>query len=203
MNTLLLALSFGATAPATYSQLDSMLANTLIKHGANYEQIVLENLTKAQPNVIHALADQADKLEVITELEKNCYFVKVQDLTSDIRVMSQRYNRVKDCPPIDDVKLLPTLDAIDSCIKFNRAYAKTLENHRRINLVDAAALDEYILENKKHAELWEAMREAQSTCWSNFNRRLALGKIITLIGEDEFYEQKFPPCVPLWQFVEE
>lgn len=198
----LLILTVGLTSVPQYSTMDSMLANTLLIQGNQMNKKLIENMLQSQPNVLYAIKAQAIKEELLDKKEV-WYFVKTSEFALDVKVISQRFHCLENAPKLSDKQYLLTKEQCEAGMEFNRQYQKTLESRALMETDRREAFQEYMAYNRQHYELYDAMRDAQCDYNMITCRRKAMAKVIRLIGEEDFYNRKFPPCVPLWQFVEE
>jgi hypothetical protein len=66
----------------------------------------------------------------------------------------------------------------------------------------ADIITQAINETQQLYHVWDAVRDARCEFYYVTVRRQALLKLRGLIGENDYYEAKLPPYVPIWRFTE-
>jgi hypothetical protein len=163
------------------------------------------------PDIQAAVHKAGVDLEVLDPREIRYMFSRVEDFQGDLRILRNRYEELKDAPPVASSERFPDSDTINEAIRFNRAHRKWLEG-RTIWEADRAELYKTATdETDRLYRAWDACREARGECYYVTLRRQGLARLKSyldkmeeegLVGNNAWLNGDMPPCVPVWRFRE-
>lgn len=169
--------------------------------------IVILTTTKDVPetyfgNIAEPLRFTAVCMQALDQRELKYYLAKQQDFTIDLKNVRQRVKDIQHAPSLDNVYLFPYCqDQIILYVQLNRAYKRHLET-----MLELYPNDERIVETLKDVDAlyraWDSLRDAINPYYYVTARRMALAKLVELIGQDAFSNGCMPPPVPIWKFTE-
>ena len=138
-------------------------------------------------------------LEIMDTREDRYVLTKHIEFKTDMDMLRARYKDLQNSPPLNLVALLPPRVIANELLLFNKAYENYLKEC--INLYPHNRQFQLAMEDTKILyTFWDAVRDAQCEYYYIHIRKQALKKVISMIGEEDFFASKFPPHVPLWAF---
>ncbi|MER3416251.1 MAG: hypothetical protein C4297_08595 [Gemmataceae bacterium] len=138
--------------------------------------------------------------EILDPRETRYILARPEDLASDLKLLRDRYQDLKDAPPLVDCLRFPDRSTINELLVHNRAYRNSTEARQPIELTHRAD----ILSAQREADLlyqiWDTARDARCEYYYITVRRQALKRLRELIGQEAYLKGELPPHVPLWRY---
>jgi hypothetical protein len=148
-----------------------------------------------------AIHQTAMEWEILDAREKRYVLAKPDDFQEDLDFLRKRNIDLEDAPKVGESDRLPSRQAVNDNIRFNRAYRKNLETRLLWEPDRANVIGEAIRETEKLYKLWDAMRDAKCDYHYVTVRRLALKKLKEMVGPEIYFTGELPPYVPDWRFA--
>jgi hypothetical protein len=139
--------------------------------------------------------------EILDGRETRYVLAKREDFQEDLDFLRKRRNDLDDAPKVGESDRLPSRQAVNDNIRFNRAYRKNLETRLLWESDRANVISEAIRETEKLYKMWDAMRDAKCEFHYVTVRRLALKKLKEMVGPEIYLTGEVPPYVPDWRFI--
>jgi hypothetical protein len=178
---------------------DLMLAALLLTAPVGApEQTPPQERWPAMQGAIHQIAID---WEILDPRETRYVLGKPEDFQEDLNFLRKRRIDFEDVPKVSESDRLPTKQAVNDNIRFNRAYRKNLETRLTWEPDRANLINEAIQETEKLYKIWDAMRDAKCDYHYVTVRRLALKRLKDLIGPEVYLTGESPPYVPDWRFA--
>jgi hypothetical protein len=118
----------------------------------------------------------------------------------DIDELRMRRIELAEAPRLNEAAWLPTLQAANNNITFNRAYRNGLIQRLQWEPDRADTIITALDETEQLNQMWNAIREAKSdSCWTPYRRR-NLAELKRLMSEEDWQACVLPPYVPDWRF---
>lgn len=139
--------------------------------------------------------------ELLDQRELRYILTKLDEVTSDWRMIQRRANSLKNAPYlVDHLRFTMDRSTVNELLLFNRAYRQHLDNclplySRSIEIRMAHE------ENEILYQVWNCVRDAKCEYYYTHIRRQALARLQTMIGEENFNKGWMPPHVPIWRFT--
>ena len=111
-------------------------------------------------------------------------------------------------PHLCDVDKFPSRTVVSASLEFNRAYRGQLELQRSLYMERDPRYTWYsdaIKETDQLYEAWQLLSIGiynRDTKYVNLWTREQLQKLREMIGDDNFFNGRMPPPVPIWRFRE-
>lgn len=154
------------------------------------------------PAVQAALHHTAVEWEILDPRETRYVLAKAEDFQEDLDFLRKRRADLADAPKLIDSKRLPDREAVNECVRFNRAFRKTLETRLVWEPDWAELIGESLRETERLYKVWDAIRDAKCDMHYVTVRRMALVKVRDHLGEDRYMAGELPSYVPEWRFVD-
>lgn len=156
-------------------------------------------------HIDHALNDVIQDVAIEMEIwdpRENRAAFSTYDSFNNLNLIRQRRVDLVGAPALCMCERYPARNEITNLLNFNLAY--------RCQLSMEIARVPYRFDELKTAQqqaeklhlIWDTIRDSRCEYYYIYVRRLALRRVVELIGEDEFYNGHLPPFVPCWQFRE-
>jgi hypothetical protein len=152
------------------------------------------------PAIRDAIHQVAVEWEILDERETRYVLTRPEDFCTDLNMLRRRYQDLKDAPKVIDANRFPERPLVNELIRFNRAFRKSIETRRQNEVDRADSYREIVLETDRLYQVWDAVRDSRCDFYYVTVRRQALQKLQTLLGEEDYYQAKLPPNVPVWRF---
>ena len=154
---------------------------------------------EAPPCPLTAFQSVAVSLEIMdAEKEKLWRFAERKCFALDLSTMQDRYQDLRDAPPIADAIRFPHRHFCRAALDANRDYREWLEAHTAIE--SSPWVYEAIAECEATREVWDCADDANSEYCYVSARRASLKRLLELIGPHAYYAGCLPPYVPVWRF---
>lgn len=148
-----------------------------------------------------AIHQTAIDWEILDPRETRYVLAKPEDFQEDLDFLRRRRNDLADAPFVGESDRLPSRQAVNDNIRFNRAYRKKLETRMQWEPDRASVIGEAIRETEKLYKIWDAIRDAKCDFHYITVRRLALKKLKDMVGPEIYLTGELPPYVPEWRFA--
>jgi hypothetical protein len=148
------------------------------------------------------LRELAIQWEILDPREAPFMLARAEEFPDDLNMLRRRYQELSDAPSVHDALRFPSRALVTDYLDFNRSYRRYLDLRQP---VDRARWWEYqtaLEETEQLYHIWDTVRDARCECYYIHIRRRALKTLRTTIGEEDYYNGKLPPYVPLWRFQE-
>jgi hypothetical protein len=142
------------------------------------------------------------KWEILDPREVRYILARPEDFVSDLNLLRRRFRELADAPPLHDGFRFPERERVNHLLAFNRAYRQHLTIRQPLELVRWWELRAALQETDHLYQIWDTVRDARCDYYYVTVRRQALKKLRQLVGEDDYYNGRLPPHVPLWRFQE-
>jgi hypothetical protein len=139
--------------------------------------------------------------EILDSRETRYVLAKPEDFQEDLDFLRKRRLDLENAPKVSESDRLPSRQAVNDYIRFNRAYRKNLETRLVWEPDRAGVIGEAIRETERLYKMWDAIRDAKCDFHYITVRRLALVKLKELLGPDIYSTGELPPYVPEWRFA--
>jgi hypothetical protein len=179
---------------------DSLLALILLTSPCNTVEMALP--AKVFGWVRPSIQNLAVQLEILDPREVRYILARPEDVMSDLNLLRRRFRELADAPPLHDGRRFPERDRVNDLLAFNRAYRQHLTVRQPLELVRWWELRAAMQETDHLYQIWDTVRDARCDYYYVTVRRQALKKLRQLVGEDDYYNGRLPPHVPLWRFRE-
>lgn len=138
--------------------------------------------------------------EILDPHEVRFMLSRADDFRSDITLLRQRNQDLRDAPPLHDAVRFPPRQVVSELLAFNRSYREHLEKCHVAGTTPTEDYTQAVQEVDRLHQVWDAIRDSRCDyCYVNV-RRQALKRVRDLIGETAFYSGAYPPHVPVWRF---
>jgi hypothetical protein len=138
--------------------------------------------------------------EILDPRETRFVLTKPEEFEADVAMLRRRYHELVAAPPLDDAQRFPERSVVNELLVFNRAYRKFLEERQPIDSIHADELRQVQREVDQLYQIWDAVRDARCEYYYVTVRRQALKRLRELLNEEDYYQGRLPPHVPLWRF---
>lgn len=153
------------------------------------------------PELVIALKEVSIDLQILDPLQVR-HFFSASSLEA-LDILRQNYISLMGQPKAEQLKFIPHRTRIQEGLAFNRIYNDRLELYLKSNPDWEEKILPVIQENKRLRMFWEYMHGAATDFQYIPVRRMNLKRAIDMIGEEDFYNNNYPPFVPIWRFTEE
>lgn len=140
----------------------------------------------------------AVEMEILDPREACGIFQTPIDFAADLAMLQQRQLELINAPQIEETRRFPRASQARSFLSLNRALRQECAERLSFDRVHAEELTCALAEIDYLHGVWDAVREADSTCFYITVRRAALARLRTQVGMEAFYRGQLPPHVPLW-----
>lgn len=139
------------------------------------------------------------ELQVVDHREERYFFERVVDFQGDVGIVTKRLQDVSNAPRIEMAAILPPAGVAENFLNYNKRYQDYLLDRlevRRGGEDTIAAL----IEAKELNRIWCNIHTATNGYYYIHVRRKALLDVFKELGEENVYNSRYPPCVPIWRF---
>jgi hypothetical protein len=143
----------------------------------------------------------AIELEIADPREEKYLFVRPEDLLGDVNLIRRRWADLKDAPPLADSYRFPIRDTCNSFLSFNRQFRQVMENRQELSMFHWDDIKKVLDETDRRYRIWDTVRDIRCEYYYVSIRRLAMKKLLEILGPDDYYSGKIPPHVPLEYFL--
>lgn len=179
------------------------LLNQPVAESINGRLNIYEVTQEEWPALQNAVWTVAINLELMDPRETNFLINRTGDFESDVNILRRRNEDLRDAPKMTDALRLPERGAVNEMCSFNRAFRIHVERQMVINK-DREEIHKDILKETDHLfAVWDAIRDARCESFYVMTRRMAMKRLVRLIGDEAFYTLNLPPYVPVWRFQEQ
>lgn len=91
-------------------------------------------------------------------------------------------------------------NCVQELLEFNLQYQACCERNYILDIVNRGYWGVCLAEAKWLFRVYDVLDDSLCIYNSVFTRRLALGKLRDILGEENFYRGPLPPHIPLWRF---
>lgn len=147
---------------------------------------------------LYSLQAVAVSLELLDPRELQWYFVLADCLASDISSIRQRWEELRDCPPLCDAVRLPSEEACRAMRDWNLEYEAWLKERQRFHQREECIADT-LEECHELYRVWDWAWDAQRDYYVYW-RRVCLARIRDAIGPNLYYAGCLPAPVPVWRY---
>lgn len=142
------------------------------------------------------------RMELLDSREVGNVFSFKSSFLVDLDRMRETRVKLSGFPFIEDSKRFPSREEALNNLAFNAAFVSTLQDLKARYNWRIEELNIISTETKQLADIWDNLKDAQSSYYHINVRRASLAKLRELIGEENYYNGIMPPHVPLWRFRE-
>jgi hypothetical protein len=139
--------------------------------------------------------------EILDARETRYVLAKPEDFQEDLDFLRKRRADLEEAPKVGESDRLPSRQAVNDNIRFNRAYRKNLETRMLWEPDRANVIGEAIRETERLYKMWDAIRDAKCEFHYVTVRRLALKRLMEMVGPEVYLTGELPPYVPEWRFA--
>ena len=137
-------------------------------------------------------------LEILDPQERSWRFVQQSDFAYDLSIIRERYQDLRDAPPIADAIRFPQRECCRVALNANREYQQWLEARTAID--HSPWITEAIEECEVARQAWDCADDANGEFYYVSARRASLKRLLELIGPHAYYAGCLPPFVPVWRY---
>jgi hypothetical protein len=148
-----------------------------------------------------AIHQVATDWEILDAREMRYVLAKPEDFQEDLDFLRKRRIDLQDAPKVSESDRLPSRQAVNDNIRFNRAYRKNLENRLIWEPDRAGVIGDAITETERLYKMWDAIRDAKCDYHYITVRRVALKKLKEMVGPEMYSTGELPLYVPEWRFA--
>lgn len=154
------------------------------------------------PRLCQAIKDVAIEWEILDPRERYYFLGCSEGFSCELNLLRRRYQDLKDAPPVADAARLPSRNAMNDAIQFNREFRKRMIQRSELELDRTEALRVIAWEADRLYDIWDAARDAQCDLFYISSRRCNLKRLKELLGDEAYMHGALPPNVPVWRFTE-
>jgi len=138
--------------------------------------------------------------EILDPREARYLLTRMEDFSSDLKLLRRRYHELADAPPLNDGLRFPDRAVISDLLAFNRSYRQHIDNRQALESTHWWELNETLQETDRLYQIWDTLRDARCDYYYVTVRRQALKRLRDMLGEQAYYSGCLPPHVPIWRF---
>lgn len=165
-----------------------------------------ESISKEDwPAIQEAIQSLAIEWEIMDPKEQRYIFARFDDFQSDLDILRERYQLLKDAPKLSDHHRFMASEVTKEYLAFNRAYFRFLSQMKDMNTDRpdiVRNIRESLCETESLYKIWDSLKDAKCEYYYIIVRRTALKTLRDKLGNEAYNKGEMPPFVPLWRFRE-
>lgn len=131
------------------------------------------------------------------------YTHDIKEFYNDLLVLRNRYQLLKDAPPLIECERWPPHAHLTERLTFNRQYRRYIGTCMTSDPIQASLYRVILKETDDIYKIWDRVRDCRCEYYYITVRRLALKDLKDWLENEDYCTGTLPMHVPLWRFTEE